>query len=352
MMGRVLLMCLSLWLVLIALPAAAASAWAPALEARLAGLEEEYDAELGVHLRDLEGDERFGWRDRESWYLASLVKLPVAVELLARVEAGAASLDETLMLQARHYVDGAGPTNWAPPGERLSLGELMEAMLTVSDNTATDMLIERLGLEAVNRRARRLAGEGGMGPITPLVEVRREVYGRLHPAARKLGGLDFIELSKLKSDAERLAWLRERLGVTRTGLEGSSLEAAYADYYAGELNSGRLEAVAELLVAIGSGRALGPTATHRLLSTLARTSSGESRLKAGFGPDVDFAHKTGTQRRLACDAGLIISAQGHPPRQVVVACVRGPASLASRERALAAVGRALRDVGALSLPDN
>ncbi len=333
---------------LLALPAAAATpAWAAALEARLAALEGDFDGELGLHVRELGGGVRFGWRDTETWYLASLVKLPVAVELLARVERSTLSLDQTLMLQAGDYVDGAGPTNWAPPGARLGLGELLEAMLTVSDNTASDLLIERLGLEAVNRRAAMLAGEGGLGPITPLVEVRRQVYGRLHPAARGLGGLDFIELQKRDDDAARLAWLAERLGVSRDALHLPSLDAAFAAYYASGLNAGRLDAVGELLEAIGTGRALGPAATAELLAIMTRTTSGEARLKAGFGAGVTFAHKTGTQWRRACDAGLVLPGDPRRPRLAVVACTRGEADEARNEGLLHAIGRALHEVGAL-----
>lgn len=131
---------------------------------------------------------------------------------MARVEVGETTLEERLILEERHYIDGAGPTNWHDPGTPLTLGELLVAMLTVSDNTATDMLIEHLGLSAINRRAAALVDEPRrLGPITRLVDVRREVYGALHPAARELTGLDFIALQKQPDDARRLAWLVDRL---------------------------------------------------------------------------------------------------------------------------------------------
>ena len=260
------------------------------------------------------------------------------------------TLDERLVLYESDYVDGAGPTNWAPPGAELTLRQLLEAMLTASDNTASDMLIRRLGLEAVNRRAQALApkagASGGLGPITPLVEVRRHVYGGLHPRAVSLSGLDFIELRKRASDAARLDWLARRLEVPPEALRLPSLDAAFAAYYATDLNSGRLDAFADLLVALGEGRALGPAATASLLSVMARTSSGERRLKAGLGPGVRFAHKTGTQHRRVCDAGIAVRGEGAATRRaVIVACTRGELDLARNERVLAAVGRAVREVG-------
>jgi beta-lactamase class A len=141
--------------------------WAERLEARLALLDAGFPGELGVHVRDLETGARLGWRDDELWYLASLVKVPVAIELMARVEAGETTLQERLTLLRSDYVDGAGSTNWAAPGSALTLRQLLESMLIVSDNTASDMLIRHLEVESVNQRARQLTPPGGLGPITP-----------------------------------------------------------------------------------------------------------------------------------------------------------------------------------------
>jgi beta-lactamase class A len=321
--------------------------WVAHLEARMAELDADFSADLGLYVRALEPGETFSWRAEQAWYLASLVKVPVAIELLARVEAGRASLEERLTLHERDYVDGAGPTNWAPPGSELSLRALLEAMLTVSDNTASDMLIRHFGLAAVNRRARSLVGGGdGLGPITPLVDVRRHVYAALHPDARSLTGLDFIELQKRDSDAERLDWLAERLEVPPASLRLASLDDAFDAYYATSLNAGRLDAFGDLLTEVAEGRALGPAATTELMTIMARTSSGDRRLKAGLGPGVRFAHKTGTQHRRACDAGIAIHGEGAARRRVViVACTRGERDVARSERALAAIGRAIREAG-------
>ncbi|MCG6657968.1 serine hydrolase [Halomonas campisalis] len=350
-MKRTLATVLALAGLLLAAPAAAEPGWPARLESRLAAIEEAFDGELGVHVRPLApGAPRVGWRDTEPWYLASLVKVPVAIELMARVEAGELTLDQRLVLRESDYVDGAGPTNWAEPGTPLRLGDLLVAMLTVSDNTATDMLIEHLGLEAINRRAASLVGEPQrLGPITPLVEVRRQVYGALHPAARELTGLDFIELQKQPDDARRLAWLARRLEVPQRALRLPSLDAAFARYYAGGLNGGGLDVFADLLAALAQGQALGAQAGADLLAIMTATASGEPRLKAGFGPGIRFAHKTGTQHRLACDAG-IASAVGEGRQLVVVACVRGEPEVARSERALAEIGRAIRESGLLLEP--
>ncbi|MGR2740150.1 serine hydrolase [Billgrantia sp. Q4P2] len=320
--------------------------WAERLEARLALLEAGFGGELGVHVRNLETNARHGWRDEESWYLASLVKVPVAIELMSRVEAGEMALQDRLTLHRSDYVDGAGSTNWAAPDSLLTLRQLLESMITVSDNTASDMLMRHLGLESVNARARQLTPANGLGPITTLVDVRRHAYANLHPDAFHLGGMDFIELRKRQDDAARVAWLRQRLGLAPQELLLPSLDEAFRHYYATELNSGRLDAFGDLLEALARGRALGADATAELLAVMSRTSSGERRLKAGLGRDIRLAHKTGTQHRLACDAGIATQGQGDGARRVViVACVRGEPDLARNEQMLAAIGRAVKEAG-------
>ncbi|MGR4068707.1 class A beta-lactamase-related serine hydrolase [Halomonas sp. LR3S48] len=321
--------------------------WAERLDARLALLEAGFDGELGVHVRDLETGARHGWRDDEFWYLASLVKVPVAIELMARVEAGEMALQERLTLARGDYVDGAGSTNWAAPGSALTLRQLLESMLTVSDNTASDLLMRHLGLEAINARARHLTPPGGLGPITTLVDVRRHAYSHLHPDAFHLSGMDFIELRKRQGDAARVAWLRQRLGLAPQELLLPSIDEAFRRYYATDFNSGRLDAFGDVLEALARGRALGPVATAELLAVMSRTASGERRLKAGLGRDIRLAHKTGTQHRHACDAGIATQGQGDDARRVViVACVHGELDLARNEQMLAAVGRAVREAGA------
>ena len=257
------------------------------------------------------------------------------------------SLEDRLTLLRSDYVDGAGSTNWAPPGSALSLRQLLESMLIVSDNTASDMLIRHLGLESVNRRARQLTPAGGLGPITTLVDVRRHAFANLHPSVFELNGMDFIELRKRQDDAARVAWLRQRLGLAPQELLLPSIDAAFRLYYATDLNSGRLDALGDLLEALAQGRALGPEGTAELLAIMARTTSGERRLKAGLGRNVRLVHKTGTQHRLACDAGIATQGQGDDVRRViVVACARGELSLARNEQILAAVGRAVWEAGA------
>jgi beta-lactamase class A len=346
------------------------SAWQGDLTARLHAIEDVFEGKLGVYVQNLASGEAYSWRADDSWYLASLIKVPVAAQVLAERQAGTLTLDERLTLLGSDFVDGAGPTNWHDPGTPIAIGYLMEHMITVSDNTATDMLIDRVGLAAVNERAHRMiAASGGnpaeMGPISKLVGVRQGVYGELHPDARALGGMDFIALRQ-HPESQRGKALARALGVSVATLTQPNYDHAFDAYEATGENVGTLSAYGDLLASLhdvqegvqqGHGGTDDLAAEQRkaLLGIMWRTRSGQRRLKAGLGNSVSFAHKTGTQQRRSCDAGIAQRAPASADAAsegpwVIVTCTRGPLAVSAHERALASVGEALRYSGALGKP--
>ena len=339
------------------------STWQGDLTARLKAIEDVFEGQLGVYVRNLASGEAFSWRADDPWYLASLIKIPVAAQVLAERQAGTLTLDDRLTLARSDFVDGAGPTNWHDPGTPISIRYLMEQMITVSDNTATDMLIGRVGLAAVNARARAMiAASGGnpdeMGPISKLVGVRQGVYGELHPDARELGGMDFIALRQ-HSVSQRGQALARVLGVSTASFTQPDYGHAFDAYEATGENVGTLSAFGDLLASlhpVQQGSAmddLDDEQRQTLLALMQRTRSGKQRLKAGMGSGISFAHKTGTQQRRSCDAGIAERTNADTATQgpwVIVTCTRGPEAVSDHERALARVGEALRYSGALGKP--
>ena len=325
------------------------AAWSQYLAAQLPAVAARNEPEIGVYVRDLEGGASVSVKADKSWYIASMVKVPVAIAVLRGVEAGAFTLDTTLRLRASDYVDGAGSTNGLPLATPLSVRYLMEQMIIFSDNTASDMLIDLVGAAEVNATTASLVPQG-FGRITSLAEVRRQIYGQLTPAARHLSGADLIALQRVRNDSERLALLSQLVGVPVAEFKRRSLDAAYKAYYASGVNSARLDAYAQLLTRLAHGTALGPESTDHLLGLMSRTATGQHRIKAGLEPGTHFAHKTGTQRRQVCDAGLLWGAlAGAAPAAVVVACTRGELLLARSESVLRDVGNAICRSGLLNL---
>lgn len=323
------------------------SPWTRDLNERLAQLQARYPGELGVYVRDLDSGETVSMRAEEMWYLASGVKVPVAVAVVRAIEDGALALDSQILLRADDFVDGAGATNRHPAGSRLSVDFLMEQMLVYSDNTATDVLIRQVGLDRVNAVAQELQAPGG-GPITTLADVRRHVYSALHGDAFNLTGNDLLALRRAAAGTERIDRLAQLLGVNRADLLITDLDQAFDTYYATPLNAAPLSAFAELLAAIAEGRAVGPDGTGYLLDVMTRIRTGDRRIKAGLPRDVLFAHKTGTQHRRVCDLGVVLRGGREGGRRVVVAaCTRGAVPLARSERALRDVGAAIAASGVL-----
>lgn len=339
------------------------SAWQGDLTARLKAIEGVFEGQLGVYVQNLASGEAFSWRAHDPWYLASLIKIPVAAQVLAERQMGTLTLDDRLTLARSDFVDGAGPTNWHDPGTPISIRYLMEQMITVSDNTASDMLIDRVGLEAVNQRARTMiAASGGnpneIGPISKLVGVRQGVYGELHPDARELGGMDFIALRQ-HSVSQRGQALARALGVSTDTFTQPDYDHAFDAYEATGENVGTLSAFGDLLASLhpvqqgGGMDDLDDQQRQTLLALMQRTSSGKRRLKAGMGSGISFAHKTGTQQRRSCDAGIAQRTNADIATEgpwVIVTCTRGPEAVSAHERTLSSVGEALRYSGALGKP--
>lgn len=334
------------------------STWQGDLDARIAAIEEVFGGALGVYVQNLTTGEAYSWQADRPWYLASLVKVPIAAQVLAERQAGTLSLDERLTLARSDFVDGAGPVIWHDPGTPISVRYLLEQMITVSDNTASDMLIERVGLAEVNGRARAMiAASGGnpedIGPITKLVGVRQGVYGQFHPDAKTLAGMDFIALRQHRLSQRGIA-LARLLGVNQAVLLQPDYDHAFDAYEATGENVGTLRAYGDLLASLYNGATSDLDADQRqaLLEVMQRTRSGDKRLTAGLGDAISFAHKTGTQHRRSCDAGVAtrVDESTRVGPWVIVTCSRGPLALSDHEHALAQVGDALRYSGALGAP--
>ena len=116
-----------------------------ALQARLAHLEKTSGGRLGVAVLDSADGRRFGLRQDERFPLCSTFKLLLAACVLARVDRGEEQL-------ARRIVYGRGDlVEYSPTAERhvgkpgLSVAELCEAAVTLSDNGAANLLLASLG---------------------------------------------------------------------------------------------------------------------------------------------------------------------------------------------------------------
>ncbi len=108
-----------------------------------------YDGLMGIYLDDLHGHviER---NVHESFETASCCKMFILTALFDAIERGSASLSDEIIYDRKHTIDGSGVLCSLAVGTKLSVENVATLMIIVSDNIATNMLIDYLGLEAIN----------------------------------------------------------------------------------------------------------------------------------------------------------------------------------------------------------
>lgn len=114
---------------------------------RLARLEEEFSGTIGVAaqgLKDLAMPPVL-WREQLIFPAASVIKVPLLYACLRQVDRGLLALDQRFTLHSADQVPGSGVLRDLTPGLRLTLHDLLMLMTIVSDNTATNMVIDALG---------------------------------------------------------------------------------------------------------------------------------------------------------------------------------------------------------------
>jgi len=109
----------------------------------------------GIFIADLDTGNYVDVNGNSSFPSASTIKLPILVAFFQDVEAGKIQLNEQLTMTKEMVVGGSGDMQRKPVGSTFTTLEVADKMMVVSDNTATNMLIARLGgIDALNQRFR------------------------------------------------------------------------------------------------------------------------------------------------------------------------------------------------------
>jgi len=99
----------------------------------------------GIFLVDLDTGSYLNFNGDTAFASASTIKVPILVAFFQAVEDGKVQLDQMLTLKPEHIVGGSGEMQDDAPGKKYSALEVAKKMIVVSDNTATNMMIELLG---------------------------------------------------------------------------------------------------------------------------------------------------------------------------------------------------------------
>lgn len=126
------------------------------LEKRIRGEILSFRGETGIVIKDLNNGKQIFYQANKFFPSASLVKIPIMAAAFSAIKEGKIKTDEKLRLRREYKVLGSGQLKYMREGRLLSIAQLLELMITESDNTATNMLIEHLGFNYLNNCFKRL----------------------------------------------------------------------------------------------------------------------------------------------------------------------------------------------------
>jgi beta-lactamase class A len=254
------------------------------LETALARLERQRGGRLGVMAVELGSGRSLEHRSDERFPMCSTFKTLLAAAVLGRTGDDQAGLDRTIRYGTADLLAHAPVTRKNVARGQMSVGELCEAAVTLSDNTAANLLLADLGgLASFNDYVRRLGDR-----VTRL--------DRLEPALNEAAPGDPRDTTTPRAMAENL----KRLFV---------------------------------------GEALPPLARERLVGWHRRAAVGQARLRAGLPGRWSLAHKTGTGGHGATNDIGVAWPPGRGPLIVAAYYAESEAPLPSSEAVLAEVGR-------------
>lgn len=207
--------------------------------------------EISVWAEDLETGEIFSYCPELPLIAASVIKIPILVEAFRQQRDGLLSMDEIFTIRPEQKMPSCGALAYLHDGLQVTLKDLCVLMIILSDNSATNILIERLGMEKINETLRKL-------------------------------GLQHTVLRRRLFDSES----------SRKGIQNHIT--------AGEM--------AVLLKKIYVGRCVSPEADAEMLSIL-KNQRLNGKMPFFLG-NYDIAHKTGEDDGITHDVGIVYAS--HP----------------------------------------
>lgn len=297
------------------------------LEAEIRRLSQLSGGTVGVGLIHLESGRELFVNRGVAFPMASTVKVPIAVQFLTKVDRGTASLDSMVTLKPSDLHPGSGTLTslFDDPGVVLSYRNLMELMLLISDNSATDLVLKGAGNgDQVNARLAAL-GVSGISVDRPTIQLIADASG----------------VKDLGPESEwTLASFREKSRVVTPDERRAAAEAFYRD----RRDTATPEGMAYLLQKIWKREALSEASSALLLDIMRRCQTGEARIKGFLPPGTVVMHKTGTLGiGVTDDVGIVQLPDGAGHVVMAIFVKEATANPAMQERTIAQIARAAYD---------
>jgi len=295
-----------------------------ALETTLERIAGRARGKVGVALIHLESGATVDVRGHEPFPMASVVKLPIAIEVLKQVAEGRLTLDRVVWLASSDIRPCCTLERRHPKGGvSRTVSELLALAMVESDNTAADALLKLAGgADVVERRLR------SMGFQTINVD-------------RSEGQL-LLDMAGVTNAPPAEQWTIELQRRLVADVDRASLSVGRARYLTDPRDTATPNETAQLLGRLQLADLLPQAETDLLLDLMAQTTTGARRIKGRLPPETMVAHKTGTTAVVINDAGIItLPADSKLAGRLALAVfVADGSSIAAMERLVAQIGAA------------
>ena len=247
-----------------------------------------HEGVFGVAAKHLETGEEVLVNGDVFFPFASVFKVPVFVEIMAQIMEGRFTLEEEISLVKSDQHLGSGMlSDLDVPGVTLSVRNLINLMMKISDNSATDILVEKVGPDNVNARLRRF-GVMDMTVNRTCQELIMEAVG-LNP--EELRGLPLEEVvavyrKKYRENPDEVNFAQENFPNV---MKDQSTPRAMSD----------------LLSLIFTKQILDEKSCRYIIDVMLKCQTGNNRIKGDLPRGVRVAHKTGTIGGMVNDVGII-----------------------------------------------
>jgi beta-lactamase class A len=282
------------------------------LESRLTRIATAARGEVGVSLFHVESGARlFSFHGRQPFAMASVYKLPIAFELLIQIAEHKLTFDQLVPIGPSDMRACCTLSRRHPNGGiMLTLRDLLELMITESDNTAGDAVLRAVGgPSAVDRRMNALG------------------FSRIH--VNRYEGAIAFEMMGVTDPPPESEWTLDLQRELVDKVPLVDLLVARARYTTDLRDTATPDDMAAFLLKLQRGELIPPLHTDLLLDLLTRVRTGPQRLKNRLPSDTIVAHKTGTTAVVINDVGIITlpGSAGHLAMAVFVMNGGGPATM-------------------------
>jgi len=278
--------------------------------------------QVGVAIKHVESGTELMINADQTYPMASTYKVPILVDLFYQRAAGTLSLSDRIeVTPADVHPGGTIALLLDGPGLQMSIHNLINLMMRVSDNSATDILLRKLGAENVTARMKSL----GLDKI----RVDRSTLEMI----MEQEGLDYATYGTLP-----LAQLRERLNA----VDAQTAARANERFNATEKDVGTPRQMTMLMEKIQRGEIVDRASSDEIIEFMSHSMIGQTRIPASLPDGTRVAHKTGSISGSANDTGIVFLPDGrHLILTVFTKDAKAP--VGDRERLIAEISRLAYD---------